>query len=84
MLNAIATSTVRRIRSSNNNDMPAFTYPAHMAALLRGYADLRHNSVVVPELIAAFTKQVSTATLCTQQVGDSWELAVSFVFTSEV
>lgn len=55
MLDAAAGFVVRRIRSRHLN---AVSRAEDLASLLHAYAALGHNSVAVPELLAAVGEQV--------------------------
>lgn len=57
MLDAVAGFVVRRVRARHLN---AVSRPEDLAALLRAYAALSHNSVAVPELLTAVGEQVGT------------------------
>ncbi|KAI8473137.1 MAG: hypothetical protein J3K34DRAFT_519159 [Monoraphidium minutum] len=55
MLDAVASYVVQRVRKQHIN---AVSRPADLSALVVAFAELRHNSVAVPELIRAVTQQV--------------------------
>ncbi|GAB4820537.1 hypothetical protein N2152v2_007583 [Parachlorella kessleri] len=55
MLDAVAGFVVRRIKARHSS---AIVRPEELAALLRAFAGLQHNSVSVPELLSAVGEQV--------------------------
>ena len=57
MLDAVGGHVAKRIRARH---IHAVTRPADITALLQAYSDTRHNSVMVPELLAACALQVRT------------------------
>ncbi|KIZ00201.1 hypothetical protein MNEG_7760 [Monoraphidium neglectum] len=54
MLDAVASYVVQRVRKQHLN---AVSRPADLSGLVAAFADLRHTSVAVPELIRAVTQQ---------------------------
>ncbi|GFR51982.1 hypothetical protein Agub_g14513, partial [Astrephomene gubernaculifera] len=56
MYDAVGSHVAKRIRAGH---VGAMTRPADCAALLQGFADAGHVSVVVPELLTACAMQIS-------------------------
>ncbi|PRW33134.1 hypothetical protein C2E21_7942 [Chlorella sorokiniana] len=64
MLDSLSSFCVQRIRSRHLN---CISRPADLTGLLEAYADLQHNSVVVPELLSAVDDQVRRGAAAEQE-----------------